>query len=104
MAHGEAVRKAITDAYYEARNNGRTMEDAADDATTAVLGVTSAEVAIAWRADITATPEEQGLTPGGGRQSFDEAWTDLIREFPTKRDATIRAILDKHRAALRIAR
>lgn len=32
----EAVRKAISDAYYDARNTGRTMEQAADDATAAV--------------------------------------------------------------------
>lgn len=55
------------------------------------------------RVDAGATPEEQGLTPGGERRSFDEEWTDLIREFPTKRDATVRGILDKHRPALRAA-
>lgn len=32
----ELVRAAISNAYYDARNNGRTMEQAADDAATAV--------------------------------------------------------------------
>lgn len=35
----EDVRKAISDAYYEARNNGHTMEQAADTATDAVLAL-----------------------------------------------------------------
>jgi Asp/Glu/hydantoin racemase len=35
----EDVRAAISNAYYEARNNGRTMEQAADDATAGVLAV-----------------------------------------------------------------
>lgn len=34
-----AVRKAITDAYYDARNAGGTMEDAADKATAAVMAL-----------------------------------------------------------------
>ncbi len=34
---GVFVREAITNAYYDARNAGRTMEDAADDARDAVL-------------------------------------------------------------------
>jgi hypothetical protein len=33
------VRAAITNAYYEARNKGETMEAAADDATSAVLRI-----------------------------------------------------------------
>lgn len=33
----EAIRAAITNAYYEARNEGITMEGAADSATDAVL-------------------------------------------------------------------
>lgn len=33
------VRAAISNAYYEARNEGRTMESAADDATEKVLDV-----------------------------------------------------------------
>lgn len=35
----QRVRKAISDAYYDARNQGRTMEQAADDATAAVLAI-----------------------------------------------------------------
>lgn len=35
----QAVRKAITDAYYDARNAGGTMEDAADKATAAVMAL-----------------------------------------------------------------
>jgi hypothetical protein len=34
------IRKAITDAYYDARNAGGTMETAADAATDAVLALT----------------------------------------------------------------
>jgi hypothetical protein len=35
----ETIRTAISNAYYDARNNGHTMEQAADDATDAVLGI-----------------------------------------------------------------
>lgn len=33
------VRTAISNAYYEARNHGQTMETAADDAVRAVMGI-----------------------------------------------------------------
>jgi transcription elongation GreA/GreB family factor len=33
----QKIRAAISTAYYDARNHGRTMEDAADRATTAVM-------------------------------------------------------------------
>lgn len=38
-ADAAAIRAAISNAYYEARNEGRTMEQAADDATAAVLAL-----------------------------------------------------------------
>jgi hypothetical protein len=38
-----------------------------------------------------------------GEGRFDEAWADLLREFPTRRDATVRGVLGKHREALRAA-
>jgi hypothetical protein len=38
-ADREAIRAAISNAYYEARNEGRTMEQAADDATDRVLAL-----------------------------------------------------------------
>lgn len=37
MTRREQIRKAISDAYYDARNAGRTMEAAADDATDRVI-------------------------------------------------------------------
>lgn len=37
LTRAAAVRAAISDAYYEARNDHRTMEQAADDAAKAVL-------------------------------------------------------------------
>lgn len=39
MSARDEMRAAISNAYYEARNNGRTMEQAADDAVAGVLGV-----------------------------------------------------------------
>lgn len=38
------VRKAISDAYYEARNNGQTMETAADNAADAVTAILTARL------------------------------------------------------------
>lgn len=38
------VRKAISDAYYEARNDGQTMETAADNAADAVTAILTARL------------------------------------------------------------
>jgi hypothetical protein len=45
MSDRNAVRAAISNAYYEARNAGRTMEAAADEATEAVLAIIAGAVA-----------------------------------------------------------
>lgn len=41
-AIAEEIRKAISNAYYGARNNGQTMEEAADNATENVLTIVQA--------------------------------------------------------------
>ena len=41
-------RGAISDAYYDARNEGRTMEQAADDATARVVDLVEQARADAW--------------------------------------------------------
>lgn len=38
------IRAAISNAYYDARNTGRTMEHAADEAANQVLALVSAKV------------------------------------------------------------
>lgn len=70
------IRKAITDAYYDARNEGETMEVAADNATRAVL----------------ATLDRDRSTPsdGGLREALDR----MVDEV---RDAT-RTLSDAYRS------
>lgn len=84
MSDRNAVRAAISNAYYEARNAGRTMEQAADEATEAVLAITEARIEQVLSTYSRWLFDKQGVHDADGR------FTDLAPRFLAER-ATLRA-------------